>query len=393
MEGSHMGEARNQEWSWLRVYYFEECKDVLILDGVWPAVQAASLGEPESQAYFQRDWLGGPNVLVGLHHACSRSTELQVADQVREYLKAHPAKRQFSARHLSQLTQSLARWEGKPGATSVFLQPNNCVLVESKEPFSLFLRQDLLKEAVREFLSVSSELALRWLGLIRAGAQQRQYIALQLMIALAWLADPKRLRSHLSFSSHAEGFLRAGDSNGQLKRAFLDRYEGRQGETMRQVLKTSVEALQSENGPIPHMKDFVALLRHTLSDLYQGLREDRYQATPATEFVGGAFNDPAAFNRMVEIMDHSPAWRAWQITISLLYQTLNQLGIKPIERFLACYLLSRSAEDVYGEPVGRIMEELERGGEHTVIFSFFAELDQSMGGNPRTTCFQNRVTI
>ena len=392
MEGSHMSEARNQEWSWLRVYYFEECKDDLILDGVWPAVQAASLGESESQAYFQRDWLGGPNVLVGLRHACSHSTELRVAEQVREYLKAHPSNRQFSGRHLSQLTQSLARWEGKPGATSVSLQPNNGVLVENKEPFSLFLKQDRLKEAVREFLSVSSELAVCWLRLIREGAQQRQYIALQLMIALAWLADPKRLRSHLSFSSHAEGFLHVGDANGRLRHAFSDRYEGQQGETMRRILKTSVEALQSENGPVPHMKDFVALLRHTLSDLYQGLREQRYQAAPATEFGGAAFHDPAAFNRMVEIMDHSPAWRAWQITISLLYQMLNQLGIKPFERFLACYLLSRSAADVYGEPVERIMKELERGGEHTVIFSFFAELDQSMGGNPGT-CFQNRVTV
>lgn len=380
MEGSHMSEATNQKWFWLRVFYFEECKDDVILDGVWPALQVAFLTDSECRGYFQRDWLGGSNVLVGLRCARYRSTELEVAERVREYVKAHPSNRQFSDRELHQLTQSLARWEGKPGASSVPLQPNNHVLVETKEPFSLFLRQNQLKEAVREFLSHSSELAVCWLRLIRAGAQQRQFIALQLMIALAWLADPKRLRSHLSFSSHAEGFLRAADSAGRLKQIFSERYQGPRGATMRQVLKTSVEALQGESELVPHLKDFVVLLRHTLSDLYHGLRDGRYQPTPAREFGGAAFDDPQAFNHLVEIMDNSPAWRAWQIMISLLYQTLNQLGVKPFERFLACHLLSRSAEDVYGEPVEHIMEELEQGGESTVVFSFFADLEKNMGG-------------
>src|ERR1700752_3588279 len=102
MEGGYR-KSQSQRWLWLRVYYFEECKDDLILDGVWPAVQAAHLTEPESRAYFQRDWLGGPNVLVGLRSACPPSNKSPVAEQIGEYLKAHPSNRQFSAVQLSKL--------------------------------------------------------------------------------------------------------------------------------------------------------------------------------------------------------------------------------------------------------------------------------------------------
>jgi Lantibiotic biosynthesis dehydratase C-term len=389
MTEGYRSKGDTHNWSWLRVYYFAECKDDLILDGVWPAVQVAGLDESECQAYFQRDWLGGPNILLGLRGTSSQPHVLRVAEQIRDYVRARPSAGQLSASQLAQAAESLGRWEGKPNGASVALQPNNSVLIESSEPYSLFLRQDLLKEAVREFLSRSSEFTVDWLRSIRAGAWQRQYIALQLMIALAWIADPKKLRSHYSFSSHAAGFLRASDSHGRVKNSFSERYQGRDGETVRNVLRTSVDALESGNSSIPRLDAFVALLSHTLSDFCHGLREKRYQPSPAKEFVGAALQDPKAFRRMTEILDHNPAWRAWQITISLLYQTLNQLGIKPIERFLACYLLSRAAEDVYGESVESIAEEIDRSGEHAAIFSFFSEEDSSVG-KVSTTHFQSQ---
>jgi len=44
-------------------------------------------------------------------------------------------------------------------------------------------------------------------------------------------------------------------------------------------------------------------------------------------------------------LDRSSLFRAWQITVNLVYLMMNQLGVRPLERFLACYMVTRAAED------------------------------------------------
>jgi hypothetical protein len=363
------------EWSWMRVYYFEACKDTLILDGVWPAVKDVCKHPGTSRAYFQRDWVGGPNILVGLGAADSRTLLSRVAVPVLNYLKAHPSQGVVSDRQLRDLSRSLANWEGRQPDTEVNLRPNNHVQIETQEPYSLLLRQDALKGAVRRFLSQSSAFAVEWLEGVRTGLWQRQHIALHIMIGAAWVADRNKLRSHLSFRSHAAGFLRVSDRSGQLGRLFASRYSGADGGAIRTFLEKAVEAMERGADSVAGMGGFLTLLRYTMSDLYQGLQQNRYQPAPASE-VAGQSSQSEGIRRGVELLDASPALRAWQIMISLVYQTLNQLGMQPLQRFLACYLISRAAEDVYGYSADRISEDLYRTGDHNAVFSFFADQDR-----------------
>lgn len=358
----------------MRVYYYEKCKDLLILDGIWPALQSIAEREPGFRAYFQRDWLGGPNILVGLR-AYDKS---QAAMYIGGYLARHPSSASIVKDQYLKHAKSLALWEGRVEDSAACLRPNNYVEGDASEPNSLFLRHEHLKDAVREFLSRSAELVVDWLSLIRHESWQRNVLALHLMIAVVWVADRKRLRPHLSFSSHASGFLRAADPGGCLENHFSNRYAGPSGDAVRHLLKEAVNSLTNGANPLPRMDEFLTLVRNTLRDLFEGLRDRRYQVAEAAELARSSAQ--AHTNaRTIELLDQSPALRAWQITISLVYQTLNQLGMQAYQRFLACYLISRAAEDVYGEPAAQVARELHASGDHNAMFSYFTELMQSGG--------------
>lgn len=362
-----------ENWHWLRTYYFEPCKDALILDGIWPAVESVHRETPGSAAYFQRDWWGGPHVLLGL--CCSDSDVNELATRIRTYITSHPSCTELSGAEVTRRMESLRVKENKTAASLLQPQPNNAVRIEKNEPYSPFLTQDLLKYAVREFLSKTSAFAVYWLELVRAGKVARSEICMRAMIALAWLADPEELRPHLSFNSHTRAFLHASDHNGYLARAFAAKYDGFGGERIRLLLSDSVQALRENVNGLLRMREFVELLRETMADIYIGLGSGRYKPVPAATLVGNPDRGSINYSRLIELLDAHPALRAWQITISLLYQVLNQLGMQAAERFLACYMLSRAAEDLFGKSADLIYESLNRSGDHRDMFTFFADLD------------------
>jgi hypothetical protein len=373
--------VRTDNWRWLRAYSFEPCKDDLILDGIWPALERACPRPPGPVAYFQRDWPGGPHILLGIGSAAPGDDAAEAVEQValaiRAYFEAHPSRTALSPADVSRRMASLRKQEHRAGMEPIAPQPNNSVRLETGEPYSPFLTHDGLKAAVRAFLGATSGFAVSWLRLVRDGRVNRQELCLQLMIALAYVADPERLRPHLSFNSHAQAFLRVRDREGALSRAYAARYDGAAGERVRQVLRDATRNLASGSLTAPpRMLEFVNLLRETLADIYDGLRSGRYQPVPAATLVGDPDRGGAVdYRRLIELLDAHPALRAWQITISLLYQVLNQLGMQAADRFLACYLLSRAAEDVFGEPADRIYQNLNASGDHREMFSFFASLD------------------
>src|ERR1051325_4552052 len=114
-----------RKWRWLRAYYFERCKDILILDGIWPALE--DLRENQCITYFQRDWIGGPNVLMGIGGAAPYAIESKVAARIRGYLEEHPSSGDLSHLQLANSSRTLARWEGKAASRLIDPQPNNSV--------------------------------------------------------------------------------------------------------------------------------------------------------------------------------------------------------------------------------------------------------------------------
>ena len=118
---------------------------------------------------------------------------------------------------------------------------------------------------------------------------------------------------------------------------------------------------------LPGEHSFKDLLAQTLHSIFQGLRSQELQPVDASAFFSGQVITPKN-SGMIKTMNECYEWRAWQITISLFYQVLNQLGISAAERFLACYLLGRGIEDVYEHDHERIIETINT--QPSAVFTF-----------------------
>jgi hypothetical protein len=373
------------KWYWLRVYYFEDCKDRLIQEALWPGVQQILSENPGAQAYFERDWIGGPNVVAGVKCAPGNGALLTVRGVrfIQDYLMRHPSSTIITLAEFERRIKKLRVLEHRnPADIERGLLPNNTVVDGCEEPFSPLLSPGPLKEQVREFLCQSSSLVVSWLALVRECVWQKQHIALQVMIGLAWLANPQTLRSHASYVSHAGGFSRFLSSDGQLLRSFSNCYEGSAGQAMRRYLSAAVDALQQERSLLPGMNDYLALLREVMIDLYDGLAGGRYAAPPLKQIdrsrVNRASGPTAQISRRLnELMGTNIILQTWRLTINLVYRMLNQLGLSAYERCWACYLVSRAAEDVFRQPADTIAQELAHTGDANQMITFFQGVNLS----------------
>src|SRR5579875_1834520 len=92
-------------WLWLRIYRSARSKDDLLLDAVRPLMHAA-----EGLALFDRSWLGGSNVVVGLQNADPGRLAEPLA-VVRDYLQQHPSCTPNRAEEYLATARDLADWE------------------------------------------------------------------------------------------------------------------------------------------------------------------------------------------------------------------------------------------------------------------------------------------
>jgi hypothetical protein len=366
------------DWHWARVYYFESRKDDLILDGVWPALEATTRGG-RCQALFQRDWVGGPNVLLGfgLGRAAAAAME-EATDSIRRYLREHPSTTELEPNTWASSIRTLAELERRPEQADRMLQPNNTVLTACPEPVSPLLQDRALRHEIRSRLCQSSAIVVSWLHLMRSQHRDRGELALQALVTMVWVASPDRLSAAASFYSHATGFLTYADRNGQLQRQFEARYRGAAGEHARQIVEATTQDLACSTGSALHLMAFAEWLRSTLVDLHEALERQSFAPHPHlkrdTSGTQTKRLDPTA---IVALLNRSPTFRAWQITVNLVYLMLNQLGIQPVQRYLACYLLFRAVDDLFGLPAEAMAGELLRTGDTTVMLPIFASASHS----------------
>lgn len=354
----------NDEWKWTRVYYFEDCKDQLILDAVWPAIQQISAGG--GTGFFQRKGEGGPNILVGFRGADANGMAA-ARSTINNYLVQNPSRRHFSPLEYDRLTQTMLDWEKQGG--NIPLQPNN-TLLDCPAPQSTLLRPGKLQEAIRRFLCRSAELVVEWLTLVWNGKFRREDLALQAMIALAWVANPTNLRSCVSYGSHAWGFMRKAGPNHKIGEAFARAYESSRGELARSLVQRTVEDLAQGHDYIPGLKKWTSLVRDMLTESYHRLIDGQYQT-----FSVSQFDYPEDYRKLLSMLDDSPALRSWQVTVNAVYQALNQLGISSLQRFYSCYLLYRAADDLYGG-LSEIRTQLEDDRDTSGMLPLFAAWEQ-----------------
>jgi len=362
-------EELNRNWQWMRVYYYDRNKDRLLLDAIEPTMRRMMRLYPACRWYFQREWHRGPNILIGTHagvheHAAAET----IAGSISAYLEQYPSNQSILDSEYRRVNQRVERWEGKTTGSGLPCRPNNTIFGKEPEPEHLFLVDPLLKHTCWEFLASATPYILNWLSCVGKDRVRRDAIAMTLMIMIVWLADRDELRPYTSFCSHADGFIRATDVDTSIRTTFERAYAGLRGQKIRALIGETVSRL--EDGAQEHFpgeKSFSELLAKTLRHVFEGIREKSMRPVEASAFFSN--QAPSAENAsMIKTMNECHEWRAWQITISLFYQTLNQLGISAAERFLACYLLGRGVEDVYGHDRDQLLHRINTNPAS--IFSF-----------------------
>ena len=389
-----------QIWKWMRVYYFESCKDPLLLNAVWPTARTFLESSTINRFYFMRDWKGGPNLLLGVGATEDDSGLLPaLALPIQRYLDVCPSLSLLTCSAFERQLRAVGLREGRQYDASCPLMQNNHIELECAPPASPLMVEGPLKELVRSYLCASSSIVVEWLTYIYSGGISKQELATRALTAIAWVGDPDRLRTHLSFYSHADGFLRGFDAKHAVRAAAETKYKQVSGKILRALVAATLEDLRSSTSSIPGFNRFTQLIQDTLTDLLHGMCNGTYRiasmheveqillssSAPDGPLPSFAPESLAVAHRIWELMETSPVLRAWQVMINLVYLTLNQLGISPLERLSACYFLSRTVHDMYGDSPQQLAEALLTSGDTSYVFTFDRFLDETVQWPKLTT--------
>ncbi|TVX86770.1 lantibiotic dehydratase C-terminal domain-containing protein [Paenibacillus agilis] len=180
-------------WKSMQVYYYEDDKQALLLDGIRPVLQQMKANGSFVRAYVQRHWRFGPHIAIHVEFEQEEAVEgcfLQIKDRLKAYLSKYPSQRQLDESSYLQLCE---QWESEcPGVGPLVpLQPDNQVAVVEHNCVSGMWKHPLLSELLRSFYAYTYELVHIEIERTRSNRQAR-YVQLVRMMASVSMLFPSR---------------------------------------------------------------------------------------------------------------------------------------------------------------------------------------------------------
>jgi hypothetical protein len=237
------------------------------------------------------------------------------------------------------------------------------------------------QDLIDDFLCDTSTFVLRLIDLTRGEAHARARISFEMMAIQPFVlqrhlfARMRQLRfpcTFISYRSHVDGFLMAARDPHATRAAFDERFE----RTAPQI-KRAVEGLHRQvlgKGPVVSVPagDWGRFLDRHVGPVLQGLLAGKLAVTRDREEEGRHLGDRLALTvspfhqavyhdralRAAAPMDHE--FNGMRIMASLLYLTLHRTGVRLIERYLLCYLVSRCFEEIFAVTPAEAVAEFAR---------------------------------
>ncbi len=167
----------------------------------------------------------------------------------------------------------------------------------------------------------------------------------------AYLAGPAQIAGgHLSFRSHAEGFLSGAPALRPRFDAFADRF-GDQVVTRIEAIDKALKKDATGRVLDPQLVSWFAMLLEAKSAIDYHVEtlspEDLEVHAPGT----GA-HKPGAFEKMVlngalKRLRGNRQFISYRLLLSLVYGLLPMIGVKPVERFAICHLVAEAGTRIY----------------------------------------------
>ncbi|GAA4874115.1 thiopeptide maturation pyridine synthase [Saccharopolyspora cebuensis] len=359
MDGNQPGEGGSGTWRGLQVYFYAEDKDDLLLDCVRPLF--GRVAARTERLLFTRHWLRGPHLRLAFR--APDDTVVPTAErEITRYLAAHPSTARVDERALLATHRRLAEQEQEPGPLTP-LHPDNSVQHAPHDRRVPVLGGAAAAALLEDFYHETNDTAFDMLAHVRAGGD-RLVLALDLMLATAHALWPGIDRGFISYRSHAEGFIvRAADP--AARRAFCEERYRAQSLLLRERLTAVLACLDGGGGDVPFITDWVAVLARyrAAAEPLIGSGELSFAAAQRSPEQGGAERRGwdegmlahSTFHQLLqgeggrmEQLQRDPAFLGYRFALNYLYLHLNRIGLRPVERFLLCHLISDAVEEHYG---------------------------------------------
>jgi len=350
----------------LHVFYYDDNKEALLLDGIQPALQEIVNQGLSQRVSIRRHWLYGPHVRLHIDaepELFHSTIAPLVKSRVDSYLQRSPSHRPLDAEAYGRLSEELGSMELVPGPY-LPLCPDNTVQEFPFDPRVEVYGSEQLSELASAYLADTHEMLFRLMAETRGAPAKRLTRVFAFMTLLGCLYPGGIERGHLSFRSHSEGFLFGSPPAVRTKFEQTAREnEERLGKILAQVVDACREGVYQ--GPDPLLRDWT-LLHAERYRMYCGLvaegviprnRDALDQAASRMDRVApGPWNQAgwamSPFHQKFMRPDNpvltSDAFVAYRWLINSFYLLLPTLGISSFEKFLLCFLVAEAAERVLG---------------------------------------------
>lgn len=359
-------------WKMICVYYYEDNKEHLLLQGVRPVLRALREGQDVKRCYVRRHWKYGPHLelYLDVEEGPFYDKVLPfVQEQIGAYLHEHPSQRALDAAQYLEQSKVLGAWELEPGPYEP-LEPDNTIMERPYVRKSEVLNGENVIENIEDFLGETVEVMFDVIEDSPNNMSKRYGWMIKMMAAVAeQFPFDGIVRGHLSYRSHVEGYLNEFDKDGKIREVFAKQDEG---------MKDTVDALLREvvdhTGEQGLYEGEDPLLRHwsrTLKNLYDAsyplaakgeINANTEHYLDVAKEIGeqaverwGREVDPddlSAFHQTMfraanhERFFHSPEFATYRILVNSFYLLLPLFGINPNVKHFLCYLVSQSVERV-----------------------------------------------
>lgn len=363
-------------------YYHQPVKAPLLREAVLPLAEA-QVGRGLA-AHVERHWLHGPHVRLRLEGPAQsvRPAARDAARVLRDWVRDHPS-------HSDLGEDELLAQAAEAGRVELVAPPygpivaDNTVRVEPVDRTSLHgllgadgvaLRDDLLRSGLGALRAGTT-----FLGTHGNSAQARVQLAVAALAAHA-AAHPGGLAGgHYSYVSHLEDFLVHADPDGRLRDGFARRWDSA-GEVV-----TALVGRIAEGGALAWERAWaawsaaawdLAQSRHDAgADLHGSPLEYRVRAAATGDAAAmERWNQDvrtrySEFHRLLRRSDprgtmwSRPDYLVYRACTNALYRLFAICDVRPLERYLAAYLVIRTVPGLTGcdwrERVGAVIDAVE----------------------------------
>jgi hypothetical protein len=330
----------------IRTAYFEPDLSDLIIDAAYPALQALQ-EQSSARGFFRTHWARGPHLdCVILADGAEAGPHLleEARDRIAQWVARNPSTAVLPPDFLAQ-SQRMADAEQWQGPISPFYQ-NNSVFLTGNDRRALWSSERLGSAAARFHGDVLPDV----IQLIRDKRQSRGAF---LLAAARRLAVIGRVASGtefgfwpLSLGAHSRLFLTAHPS-------MRATFESAWGRLRGSAIPSVGEILGSPPAPAD-LANWISAAK-ALNARLETLQSDPNETIVPIEVNNPLHirdtlgSDEQVSSRLSEMFDterisaafQSPVHHRFRIIVNLFYESLATATISPVERALACYILTR----------------------------------------------------